>query len=163
LGNSAGVVQPLAAIKPAPEQEKRALKDTTKGISTMKTFINVVSFVIMAAFGRLWIEYDQYFLSKQLLMPVFLVILVALMSAYFYIVKPKDVRRFALYLSFTVCILTVALSLLQHVVLQHNFNLYWKHSLTIWVFALIVPNIIGFGYSQLNRNAKGSSNAISSN
>lgn len=121
----------------------------------MKTIINVGSFILMIAFGRLWIEYDQSFLPKQLLMPAFLIILIAMMSAYFFIVKPKNVRRFALFLSFIVCIIVIVLSLLQHVILQHNFILYWKHSLVIWLFAIVVPNIIGFVYSKLKLNVKG--------
>jgi len=145
----------LAAIKPA--------QDKKKGTKAMKMIINVGSFIVMIALGRLWIEYDQNLLPKQLLMPAFLIILIAMMSAYFYIVKPKNVRRFALYLSFIVCIIVIALSLLQHVIMQHNFNLYWKQSLIIWGFSLVVPNIIGLGYSKLNENVKENLNAIGSN
>lgn len=124
----------------------------------MKMVINVGSFIVMIALGRLWVEYDQNLLPQQLLMPAFLIILIALMSVYFYIVKPINVKRFALYLSFLVCIIVISLSLLQHVVLQHNFILYWKHSLVIWGFSLVVPNIIGFGYAKLNK--EGNSNTI---
>ena len=117
----------------------------------------------MIALGRLLIEYDQNLLPKQLLMPAFLIILISMMSAYFYIVKPKNVRRFAFYLSLIVCTIVIALSLLQHVIMKNDFNLYWKHSLFIWGFSFVVPNIIGIGYSKLNKKVKGDSNAIGSN
>jgi hypothetical protein len=120
----------------------------------MKIVINIGSFIVMIILARLWIEYDQNILPKQLLMPSFLLILLGMMTFYFYIVKPANVRRFALSLSIVVCLVTIALSLMQHVIMQHNFSLYWKHSVFIWSFSFIVPNIVGFAYSKLNYNKK---------
>jgi hypothetical protein len=118
----------------------------------MKSVITIGSLIIMVALCRLWIEFDQFLLPQQLLLPAFMTILVVMMSIYFYIVKPKNAQRFALYLSFVVCLVAIALSLLQHVVLQHNFNVFWKKSLIIWAISLAVPNIIGFVYSKINCN-----------
>jgi hypothetical protein len=115
----------------------------------MKMILNIISFIVMILLGRLWIEYDQNILPKQLLMPAFLVILSGMMIAYFYIVKPKNARNFALWLSFTICAIVIALSLLQHVAIQHDFRLYWKHSLIIWGSSLLIPNLIGFVYFKL--------------
>jgi hypothetical protein len=105
----------------------------------------------MVILGRIWIEYDQFILPKKLLMPAFIAIMISMMTAYFFIVKPKNTRRFALWISLAICGIVIALSLVQHVIMQHDFVLYWQHSLIIWAIALIVPNIIGFCYSIIKR------------
>jgi hypothetical protein len=129
----------------------------------MKTVINAGSFIVMIILCRLWIEYDQALLPAPLLMPAFLIVLLILMSAYFYIVKPLHVRRFALYLSFIVCAIAITLSLVQHGIMQHDFGLYWKHLLIIWSFSFVVPNIIGFAYYFISRILKRNANTVGLN
>jgi hypothetical protein len=115
----------------------------------MKTLINAGSFIMMIAVARLWIEYDQIFLPKQLLMSAFIVVLTAMMTAYFYIVKPINVKRFSLVLACVLCGIAIMLSFLQHVIWHHDFNVYWKHLIILWLVSFLVPVIIGFGYSKL--------------
>jgi hypothetical protein len=126
----------------------------------VKKVINIISFIAIIFLGRIWIEYDQIILPKQLLMPAFLIILMGMVLVYFYVVKPRNVKKFAFWLSCTICIIAIALSLLQHVVFHHDFWLYWKHSLIIWGFSLLVPNLIGFVYSKLNQAKKAQNSVV---
>jgi prepilin signal peptidase PulO-like enzyme (type II secretory pathway) len=120
----------------------------------MKTAINIGSFVIMIILARLWIEIDQLLLPDYLLLPAFLVIMIILLTIYFFIVKPVNVRRFAFLTSAAVCLIAIFLTILQHVVFYYDFNLVWKKSIIVWVLTFMLPNCIGLGYSKLIKRNK---------
>ena len=109
----------------------------------------MISFVIMVALGRLWIEYDQDVLPGALLMPAFIVVIFILMTLYFFIVKPKNVQRFSLFFSLSILPVVIVLSMYQHIMVHHDFDAVWKHSLIIWGLSCIMPIIAGFTYSKI--------------
>ena len=113
--------------------------------------INIGSFIVIMALGRLWVQYDQDILPQYLLMPVFIVMISGLMFTYFCIVKPENVRRFSFILSLITCLTAATLSVLEHVIIENDFSLLWKKSVTIWIISFIIPNIVGFGYSAMNK------------
>lgn len=109
----------------------------------MKKIFETGLFILMIMLAFLWIKYDQNFLSQQLLMPAFLLILVIMLIIYFIIVKPKNVMRLSLTISTIFGLIVIALSVVQHIFLEHNFNLYWKKFLVMWVSSSIIPIIVG--------------------
>jgi hypothetical protein len=115
----------------------------------MKIIVNVFSFMIMVILARLWIQFDQDILPQSLLMPGFLVVIFALMTGYFFIVRPSNVKKFSLLLSIGICGVAVVMTIAQHVVIQHDFISLWKKSVVIWLVTLIVPNLAGFAYSRI--------------
>jgi hypothetical protein len=117
-----------------------------KMVNIMKKIIDIISFVIMVALGRLWIEYDQDILPGAILMPAFIVVIFILMTLYFFIVKPKNIQRFSLIFSLSILPVVIMLSLYQHVIVHHDFDTVWKHTLIIWGLSCIMPFIAGFMY-----------------
>jgi hypothetical protein len=116
---------------------------------SMKKTINVISFVIKIALGRLWIDYDQDILPGALLMPAFIVVIFILMTLYFFIVKPKNVDRFSWIFSMSILPVVIALTIYQHMIVHHDFDTVWKHSLIIWGLSCIMPFIAGFMYRKI--------------
>lgn len=116
---------------------------------TMKKVINVVSFFIMIALARIWIKYDQDFLPAALLMPVFIIIMLVLMTLYFFVVKPKNKNRFELIFSLSVLPIAIVLSLYQHLIVNHDFSAVWKQSIIIWCVSFIMPFVAGFVYQMI--------------
>ena len=118
----------------------------------MKKVTNILSFVIMVTLGRLWIDYDQDVLPGAMLMPAFIVVIFILMTLYFFIVKPKNIQRFSSIFSLSILPVVIMLSLYQHVIIHHDFDVVWKHSLIIWVLSCVMPFIAGFTYSKITMN-----------
>jgi hypothetical protein len=117
----------------------------------MKKALNVISFVVMVALGRLWIEFDQDLLPHAWLMPAFILIVMLLLTGYFFIVKPANAMRLALILSFVLVPIVVALSLVQHIAIGHDFAEVWKHSLIIWALAFGLPYFAGVIFSIIKK------------
>jgi hypothetical protein len=120
-----------------------------RGKRILKNATNVVSFVIVIALGRLWVEYDQDILPGALLMPAFIIVIFILMTLYFSIVKLKNVQRFSLIFSLSLLPVVIVLSLYQHTILHHDFKTVWKPSVIIWSLSCIMPYIPGFMYRRI--------------
>ena len=115
----------------------------------MKKIVNVVSFIALIALGRYWIEIDQDFLPQHLLFPAFIVVMLFLMTVYFFIVRPAKAYRLAKLLSLILVPIAIALTLYQHMYLHHDFHFVWKKSLLIWGICAALPFAGALVYSLL--------------
>jgi hypothetical protein len=115
----------------------------------MKKIINVVTFIVMIVLGRLWIAYDQDFLPSHLLLPAFILVMLLLMVIYFFFVKPEKAMKFARTLSFIIVAVVAVLSLLQHLIIQNDFNTIWMKSVLIWGISFVMPYCAAILYKLL--------------
>lgn len=115
----------------------------------MKWLVNIGAFIAMIIIGRVWIAVDQNFLPSHLLRPVFITLIIGLLIGYFFIVDPRNWLRFAGVLSLLLLPIVIALSLIQHALIEHNFQQYWQRSIFEWCSVVAGPFLAGSAYHLL--------------
>jgi hypothetical protein len=99
--------------------------------------------VIVIGFG--WLLIDQKILSEvyQRFIALF-ILLLGLFSLQFFVNKPTDTIRYANTLALTSVSFIVAVSIIMHVIIKHDFTF---KSVSIWIIAGVIPYMSGFIYS----------------
>jgi len=112
--------------------------------------LSLKHYILLAAVFALiyaWLMVDQIFISKVLFRFIALIVVaVALLTGFFFIVKPKEPQNLAGYLSLYIGTFAVVASVIQHIII--HFDISWKAPL-IWVVAFLCPFIPAWIYQKL--------------
>ena len=121
--------------------------------------LNKVQYLVLLliiTFLRAWIEIDQLFLGTDLSRRiVFYLLIFITFTAFFFFVKPEQPIRLSVYLSFLLLLVTVLLSVVQHVLISHNFALYYERSIMLWCVVFVFPYLVGLIYQLLKKKSQG--------
>jgi hypothetical protein len=105
------------------------------------------SLVAMTVLGRVWVQFDQDWLPRRMLMPAFLTLMLAMLAGMFVSMRPIGAfalaRTVALVLGLTVGVLIVV----QHVIL--TFDITYKAGI-ILAATVALPFVVAAGYKWVN-------------
>jgi hypothetical protein len=115
-----------------------------KYFSQLNTTQYLVLFGIIALL-RTWIEFDQTFLTTDAQRrAVFYLLIFISFIGFFYFVKPEMPILLSVHMSIVLLSITVVLSVVQHVIVNHDFDCYYKRSIVLWAVVFTVPYLVGF-------------------
>lgn len=113
--------------------------------------------VLIITLVRIWLIVDQNFIpSGTLRIIAFITIVFFLLTGFYSFAKPVNIFLFSTNLSLILLVIAVLLSVLQHLVLHQDFDIYFKQVIIIWVTVVTLPYITAIIYklTKINKQDK---------
>lgn len=109
---------------------------------------DIITLILFVALCFLWILVDQIFLKEASQRFIALVVIViGLFYLQFLVNKPNNTWKYANSLALILLLVSVALTLIMHLLVNHDLNTVYKHAIMICVICAAMPYLAGILYS----------------
>lgn len=107
--------------------------------------MNGLQYAVLAGlviFLRIWIAFDQVFISTDgQRRAVFYSFVFLVFILFYFFVKPKKPVLLSVNLSIVLLATAVLLCMIQHSIINHDLNLYAQELVILWLFIFVIPPI----------------------
>lgn len=109
---------------------------------------DIVTLIALVVAGFAWIMIDQLFLKESSHRFIaFIILMILLFQVQFRINKPPKVWHYVNSLVVILLLITVLLSVVMHVIINHDFAAALPHILLLWLIVVAMPYVLGAIYA----------------